>query len=279
MSKKSTKLFVLAYHKIEDLENFESQMTYLRKNYNILNDQGIKEYFQNKSTLSSKKNLIITFDDGDISNYSGAFPILKKLDIPAIFFIITDLVNSRKPFWWDEIEHILGKQAGYEKVWEVKKLPNQERLVFLDELRRNNRSSSFEYIQLTNLQLKEMKEAGMIIGNHSHTHPMFDHCTNEEIVDELKKSTSFLKEAGLHPDYFAYPNGNYSKKAEGHLKEYGVKYAFLFDHKINIGDVNPLRISRLIVNDTTPQWKFKLILSGWHSKILPLTKALGKIKK
>lgn len=253
-------------------------MKYLKKRYNILGDEEIRRFLENKLDHQSKKNLIITFDDGDRTNFSEAFPILRKYNIPAVFFIITELINSKKPFWWDEIQNILGKQVGEKKVWEIKKWTNQERLAFLENLRNNNCSTS-NYVQLTDLQLKKMGEAGMVIGNHSHTHPMFDQCSSQEIHEELEKSIDQLEKWKFSPEYFAYPNGNFSIDAEKQLKENGIKYAFLFDHKINRGDINPLRISRLVVNDTTPLWKFKFILSGWHSKVLPLTKALNKIRK
>lgn len=269
--------YVLTYHKISDPGNFEDQLIYLKERFNIVGFEDVVNYF--KGTALPKKPLIVTFDDGDISNYTIAFPLLKKHKIPAIVFVITDLVNTNKPFWWDEMEYYLGKQSAHKKVWEIKTWPNYEREIYLEELRKNSQKPPLKYPQLTSAQLKEMQEGGILIANHSHTHPMFDKCTSSELEEELSKSCSKLEELGFRPEIFAYPNGNFSAVAEKNLIKYGIKYSFLFDHKINRGEVDPLRISRLIVNDTTPLWKFKLILSGWHSKILPLTKALGKLRK
>ena len=56
----------------------------------------------------------------------------------------------------------------------------------------------------------------------------------------------------------------------------GIRQAFLFDHKLNTLLDKPYRISRLSVNDTTPLWKFMLILKGWHSRIVPFRKMLHK---
>ena len=255
---------VLAYHKILNRHSFLRQIQYL---------------IRNNDFDCSNQNLFITVDDGDPSFYHNAFPILKKYNIPAILFVITDLINTQKPFWWDEIEYYLGKEEGNKKVWEVKGWANKKRESYLKNLRGKSSKPIFKYEQLTTAQLKEMQNAGIIIANHSHTHPMFDQCTCEELENEIKNSTNFLKELGFTPDIFAYPNGNYSPVAESILQKYGIKQAYLFDHKINKGEENPLRISRLVVNDTTPIWKFKLILSGWHSRILPITKALGKLRK
>jgi peptidoglycan/xylan/chitin deacetylase (PgdA/CDA1 family) len=42
--------------------------------------------------------IVITFDDGDISIYNYAFPILKKYGVPAIVFLIVDYI-SRDDTW------------------------------------------------------------------------------------------------------------------------------------------------------------------------------------
>ena len=264
-------MVVLTYHKIDQEYGFEKQIQYLNSQFQIV------------SGFSNKKNgqtqLIITADDGDPSFYYNALPVLKKYKLPAILFIVTDLIDTEKPFWWDELEYYLGKEEGNKKVWEVKTWSNKQRESYLEKLRLDSPKGDLKYKQLTSAQLQEMSKEGIIIANHSHTHPMFDQCTAEELDIEMRSSTEILKELGFSPELFAYPNGNYSAQSEEAIKRYGVRQAYLFDHKINKGEVNPLRISRLSVNDSTPLWKFKLILSGWHSRILPLIKTLGKLKK
>ncbi len=257
----------LTYHKINNKQSFEAQIKYLAQNY------------YNSCRCDQSKAFRITADDGDPSFYYNAFPILKKYKIPAIIFVITDLIDTQNPFWWDEIEYYLGNKKGNKKVWEVKSWPNKERVNYLISLRQDSKKPKLKYPQLTTKQLLEMQNGGIVIANHSHTHPMFDRCTHEELDFELNQSTQILKNLGLTPDIFAYPNGNYSELAEETLKDYGIKQAFLFDHKINKRRVNPLRISRLAVNDNTPMWKFKLILSGWHTQLLPLIKSIAKFKQ
>ncbi|WP_373056148.1 polysaccharide deacetylase family protein [Zunongwangia sp. H14] len=261
---------VITYHKFFNTLNFERQIQYLIFKFDLENKE--------KWKAGEKKKLIITADDGDPSFYYKAFPVLKKYNIPAILFVVTDLINTNTPFWWDEIEYYLGKEEGNKKVWEVKTWPNKQREIFLVNLRKNSDKPALKYPQLTTAHLKEMQDGGITIANHSHTHPMFDHCSPEELENEMERSTTILKELGFSPEVFAYPNGNFSFESEIILKKYGIKTAFLFDHKIN-SNINPLRVSRLTVDDTTPFWKFKFIISGWHSRILPITKAVAKMRK
>jgi len=269
------RLKVLAYHDVLNPEIFEQQLIYLKSHYNLISLSQLRDYFfLGQDTLNNL--LLITFDDGDKSLYENAFPVLKKYNIPAIVFIITDLIDTHKPFWWDEIEYYLGKENGNKKVWEIKNWANIERENYLTELRQSYKKPLLRYKQLTTSQLTEMQNEGIEIANHSHTHPMFNRCTAQELEYEIQESKRILCSLNSNPDIFAYPNGNYSDISEEILKKNGVKTAFLFDHKINKGIIHPMRISRLRINDTSPLWKLKFILSGWHSKLLPLIKATAK---
>jgi len=272
------RLKVLAYHDVHNLEIFEQQLIYLKNHYNFISLLQLRDYFfSKKDTLNNL--LLITFDDGDISLYENAFPVLKKYNIPAIVFIITDLIDTHNPFWWDEIEYYLGKEDGNKKVWEIKNWPNIDRENYLIKLRQGYKKPHLRYKQLTTSQLIEMQNEGIDIANHSHTHPMFNRCTTQELDYEIQESKKILSSINSNPDIFAYPNGNYSEISEEILKKNGIKKAFLFDHKINKENIHPMRISRLRINDTTPLWKLKFILSGWHSKFLPLIKSAAKFIK
>lgn len=244
---------LVTYHEFGNLSNFEKQLQW----------------------LSRQKKMLLTTDDGDLSFYTTAYPLLQKYKIPAILFIIPSLIGTNQPFWWNEVYYYLGKTAGIETLRTLKIIPNSERIAYLENLRKNSDKPILKQTQLTVAQLQEMQSNGIIIANHSFTHPMFDQCSETEIRTELQQTKAFFEKNQLNGySLFAYPNGNFNALCEKVLIEEGVNQAFLFDHKINKGNSNPLRISRLSVNDYTPIWKFKLILSGWHSKLLPLTKTI-----
>ncbi|GAA5026488.1 polysaccharide deacetylase [Marivirga lumbricoides] len=259
---------VLAYHTFNN-DAFARHLKYL------------KNHYTSKKIDLLNNRLLITVDDGHISFYQNAFPLLKQYQIPAILFIVPSLISTEKPFWWDELIYYLGNEKGAAELKRLKTIPNEERSAYLVELRNASKKPILRQQQLTVVQLKEMQSTGITIANHSFSHPMFDQCTEEELREELKKTKAFFKEHQLEGyDIFAYPNGNYNELAEKVLKEEGIKYAFLFDHQINKGEINAMRISRLSVNDDTPLWKLKFILSGWHSKVLPLRKRIfGFLKK
>ncbi|WP_029032974.1 polysaccharide deacetylase family protein [Salinimicrobium terrae] len=272
------RLRVLAYHDIVDPDNLEAQVIHLKSKYNLINISTLKEHLFNNRGLPSN-SVLITLDDGDRSVFTKALPVFKKHHIPSCLFVVTELINKNKDFWWNTIiknekKNGLSQKEIIRVLNEAKSVSNERRLNLLKKY-----PTTYQQ-QLKTEELIELKKNGVYIGNHSHTHPMFDKLNRKELVDELSQVHAFFKSYKIgDSEVFAYPNGNFSESSEHLLHENNIKVAFLFDHKINEKHINPLRISRLVVNDITPLWKFKLILSGWHGKILPLTRVVGKLKK
>lgn len=72
------------------------------------NPISLKEYFsyRQNGTALPENPVIITFDDGYISNYEVAYPLLKKYNYKAVIFVITSRMgdyNVRFPhFSWEE---------------------------------------------------------------------------------------------------------------------------------------------------------------------------------
>ena len=267
-----SRLRVLAYHKVKDINLFETQLRFINSKYTVIGLEELENYIIYGGKLPPKA-LLITFDDGDLSVYKNAFPVLKKYKLPAILFVITDLIDTQNAFWWDEFEYCLGREEGNKKAWEVKTWGNSKREAFLEELRNTSSKPLLKYKQLTTAQLKEMQKAGIMIANHSHTHPMFDQCSEEEINYELSSSKKMFLDWKIGEYHvFAYPNGNYDKVSERILSKRGVKIAFLFDHKINQPVINPLRVSRIRVSADTGLTEFEAKVSGIYPFIYSIFK-------
>lgn len=269
--KYANRLRVLAYHTVPDEMAFEKQVIYLKSQYNIIDIESLKSYFRQNQPLP-KNPLLITFDDGDVTVLSKGLPVLKKHNLSSCLFIITDLINNSKDVWIKRVEAKEMKEGktylqSREVVKRFKQISNAERVERMEEYPEVSKS------QLTTEDLKEMSQSGMFIANHTHTHPMLDKCSSEEISEELAKAKRVFE--GLQfPGFnvFAYPNGNADEQTTKVLKKFHIELVFLFDHKINKKNMDPLNISRIRVDSDTEMAEFKAKVSGAHPFFFHLRK-------
>lgn len=80
----------------------------LQKGYTPINFKDLNLYIKGQGGLPLKP-VIITADDGYLSNYETAFPILKKHNIPATFFVTTRYigVDTCSPhFTWEQAKEM-----------------------------------------------------------------------------------------------------------------------------------------------------------------------------
>ncbi|MBU3111036.1 polysaccharide deacetylase family protein [Clostridium lacusfryxellense] len=105
----SVKIPVLMYHNLTiaskssnpliiPQKTFRAHMSYLKKNgYNTISMDQLNNYLKNKASLPSKP-VVITFDDGYVSNYTLAYPILKANKQKATVFMIAAYIDTNKRF-------------------------------------------------------------------------------------------------------------------------------------------------------------------------------------
>ena len=110
--KRMPKLPVLMYHSVTsfsekskgltiDVNKLEAQLVYLKKNgYVTLHFKDLRTF--NSVSQFPKKAVILTFDDVYISQLELAYPLFKKYDMKASFFIPFKYVGGKNE--WDEGE-------------------------------------------------------------------------------------------------------------------------------------------------------------------------------
>lgn len=94
------------FNYINTPESFEENIkVFLENGYTIISIKDLDNAYKGKAELPEKP-LIITFDDGYYSNYEYIFPILKKYNVKASIFIVTDKIgqeiNGIKYLGWNE---------------------------------------------------------------------------------------------------------------------------------------------------------------------------------
>jgi peptidoglycan/xylan/chitin deacetylase (PgdA/CDA1 family) len=93
---------ILCYHKIQNIKNFERQVLFLKDHYEVIGPQEVLNCLENKSEFNQNK-LLLTFYKGDFTLVTNVLPILERLKIQALAFVVTGLVGTKLPFWWDEV--------------------------------------------------------------------------------------------------------------------------------------------------------------------------------
>ncbi|MFJ7184263.1 polysaccharide deacetylase family protein [Lysinibacillus xylanilyticus] len=235
------KISVLMYHHLKNNvnnntvispENFENQIKTLKENgYNSITTQNLFDYLNGKTELP-KNPVLITFDDGYLSNYEKAYPILKKYKMHAEIFVITSHIQetNEKNVYTNEIP-----KMNWDQLKEMK-----------DYITIQSHTWNSHY----KLQSFSGGMKGAIYGR-SYINGKLE--TQKEYEERVKKdfnlSRKIIKEKlGYEPIALSYPFGTNSEDAMELAKDVGFKMAFVIKNKgVTMGD-NVYALSRITVN-------------------------------
>lgn len=168
--------------------------------------------------------LVITFDDGFADFYDTALPALREHAFDSTLYVPTGLLRGR---------------------------PERVRLRSLGD-------SLLEWSQL-----RPLREAGVEIGAHSHTHPHLDTLSTAAARDEIGRSKALLEdELGTEVDTFAYPNGYSSPTVRRLVAEAGFRSACAVKNAFSSPADDVFAIARLTLTAETPLSRFRAWLAG-----------------
>lgn len=276
-ARSSRRLVILAYHGIRDQEQFAQQMEFISREMRPVTLGEALEIISNPQADPPKRAVLVTFDDADRTLLERGLPVLQQFHIPAVAFVIAGYLNSSRPFWWREVEQLMGGGAFSSAIsrdaaiaiHQLKMMSDLERRRTISNLRQDRRSPKPKEVQLRDSDLAVLDAEGIAIGNHTVTHPLLDRCTHWRIHQEIQRAHRILfKAVGSAPVVFAYPNGNWHPQAVQTLQELGYRAGFLFDHRVSrTSPPDRFRVSRVRVGSATSMNRFRLIVSGLHPMI------------
>jgi peptidoglycan/xylan/chitin deacetylase (PgdA/CDA1 family) len=217
---------VLLYHRVTDgvrdnltvgVEQFDRQMALLRRHFQVVSPADLLEW---EAVPRTDRPLVcVTFDDGYLDNYLNAVPILLRHEIPAAFFVSTGIVGTDRRFPHD--------------------------------IRRGNPPIPVMRWD----HLREMHEAGFVIGSHTVSHIDCAAEPEDLVRAEMEQSREDLRrELGLREVLFAYPYGGRQHMTPDRLEL--VKRAGYVGCLSAYGGSNVGRVDRFNVLRRGIHWEF-----------------------
>jgi len=247
--------------------------------------------------LGTKPKLLITFDDGYRDNHDHAFRVLQQFEMPALFFVATEVFEQERLLWDNQFfysleraglaaaqnffsKHFPNEDLGGSNVNQVcRKLfqlfanrvsSHEQRIqLILDFASLTNSLAPHTFIEnfyLTREQVTAMASAGMEFGAHTHRHALLPGSTDLEMDFELKHSKEILESVtAKNISTFCYPSGQFNPKVKTAV---GDQFAFAFttqEHK-NTWSQDPLLLGRFNVSTQQPHY-LAFELSEWKNKL------------
>lgn len=246
-----------------------------------------------------------SFDDGYRDNYTIAYPIFKKYQVPFSVFLVSDFIDSDQPFlWWYIIEHIILNKmpvafekynvsitaADYDRAAPADLFRNLRELIlqhgdkdrqyFTDRL--NHFVPDIQRIlpeMLQWQQVNEMLSSGLCeIGVHTKTHARFASLTDPQRISEIKFCKNMITErTGTVPEYFAYSYGGPNdlgdtSRLEQVMSECGMKLALTtIPGELNSGSCRYM-LPRIFLNNAATDFTLKTRLNGAYQRRIAANK-------
>lgn len=233
-----SQLRVLMYHKVADVPDFltvtpaqfEKHLSIIKSKYTPVRLSEVIEHIQSKKTLP-KNAVLISFDDGYEDNFTKAYPLLKKHNIPFCIFLVSSFVGQNSIHDGKSQQFLTSEQLS---------------------------------------EMKTLAEYACHSVNHQNINDLTESEWTGEIgkcYEDLKASGLNIQPAWAYT-YGAYPKRDSSKMTllEKSFQQKGIHCAFRIGNRINSLPLKkPYSIERLDIRGDQPFWRFKLKL--WLGKI------------
>jgi peptidoglycan/xylan/chitin deacetylase (PgdA/CDA1 family) len=275
--RRAGRLAVITYHAVHDGDVFDDHLDVLAESGTFVSLEDVAANVTDRRPLPSRPTLV-TFDDGDPSVLHTAAPRLHARGIPAVVFLITDLIGTDRVVWTIEVEQLVasgGRTAldpttdGRALARMLKGCPDDVRLHVIEELRDTATGGRPTAPQLSAADIAHLGRLGVAVASHTKTHPCLPQSSDDVIDREVAGSREVLADLlGQPPIAIAYPNGDHDSRSRRAVSRAGYAVAFGFDHRLSpIPPNDPYAISRLRMNAHASGNRVRTVVSGLHPAI------------
>jgi peptidoglycan/xylan/chitin deacetylase (PgdA/CDA1 family) len=236
---------ILLYHHVAPdrevtPEGFEAQLRFLLdRGYRSLSMGEVLQVLLGESPAHARA-FAVTFDDGYFDNWVNAFPILKKLQVQATIYLVTDRAERHA---------------------DVRSAPPT-----LDTRHMERAPGGF----LSWAEVRIMAASGLVrFGSHSHTHRGFlRQSPYADVEAELRQSKQWIeKETGVPCTHLAWPWGEYETSWLSMATRLGYRSAVTTRAGANAPGSDPMTLRRLRVRNGSARWLRSRLL--WNAYVWP----------
>jgi len=237
---------------------------------------------------SQPMQFAVTLDDGYEDNFSVAAPILRRLGVPATFFVVSDYVGTDRLLWWEQLAEMMratrapsldlgsilphagggnsmslqlrtpaGRRRAYEQLSAaLRSAPHAVLAALIERASRalgvRPREQGREYPLMSWEQLRELVRQGFEVGGHTATHCNVVGADSGLLRAEIVSSARIIESRiGAPVLSFAYPYGHHERRdslAAELLREAGCRVAFTGTTGVEQGDPDPFALPRARIN-------------------------------
>jgi peptidoglycan/xylan/chitin deacetylase (PgdA/CDA1 family) len=220
------KRLIIYYHGMPDeyCESFEKQVAYIAQRYDVL---PLSELMRSEN-YSHKTCITITFDDGFLSVFRNAWPILKKYGLKATMFIP------------------VGSIGGMAK-WEIG-----------DDWQDDHKEPIIDSDTMVSLDSE-----GFEIMSHTVSHTALTELPPEQVSLELRQSRKMLEDTlGHKVEGISYPLGRFNDQIVEAAKEAGYQYAVTVEPISVDNSPDKWATGRFVVSPKMNMLQFRLKVCG-----------------
>ena len=91
---------------IVESRTFAEQMAVVKQRFKVLSIEEFAARMEQKIPFEDS-SCLITFDDGWQDNFSNAYPVLRRYELPAVVFLPVNFIGRKRSFWQEDLVHLL----------------------------------------------------------------------------------------------------------------------------------------------------------------------------
>ena len=196
---------------------FEAQLRYARRRYRIVRAEELLEAVRNRRR-GERFPLAVTFDDDLLSHPHVAVPLLRRLGVPATFFLCGASLDQPYTFWWERLQRAIDRGLDLTPVTgdrttahalarRIEAANPEERAELADRLGRLVGDDPLD-AGLRAAEARALGEAGFEIGFHTLRHHPLPPLSDEALAEAMAEGRAELERAvGRRLAAIAYPHG------------------------------------------------------------------------